>query len=79
MNRGQQLKKDLLLVVIHLFVCVETGDFMKNSNFTGRAHRTMQSAFGPYTSHDIYEETEGGWLWPVVSFAATLALVLILF
>lgn len=46
---------------------------------TKRYPRTMQEAFGPYTSHDIYEETERGGLWPVVSFAATLALAVILF
>ena len=48
-----------------------------SSAYTGRAHRTMTSAFGPYTSDEIYEEKEGYWLWPVVSFAATLAMLVI--
>jgi hypothetical protein len=39
--------------------------------------RTLQEAFGPYTSDDIYEEKEVEWLWPVVSFAATLAMLVI--
>ena len=50
---------------------------MQNSNFTGRVHRTMQSAFGPYTDDIIYEETEGTWAWVVVSFVATLAMLAI--
>lgn len=29
-----------------------------HSNYTGRAHRDMQSAFGPYTSHYIAEKPE---------------------
>lgn len=50
---------------------------MENSNFTGRVHRTMQSAFGPYTSDYINEEKESDWTWAAVSFVATLALLLI--
>lgn len=26
----------------------------RSSNYTGRVHRTMDSAFGPYTSHDLH-------------------------
>lgn len=37
--------------------------------------RTMQEAFGPYTSDDIYEEKEGNWAWAVVYFVATLVLL----
>jgi hypothetical protein len=50
---------------------------MQNSNFTGRVHRTMQSAFGPHTSDEIYEEKEESWVWVVVSFAAMLAMLVI--
>ena len=41
----------------------------------GRYPRTMQEAFGPYTSDEIYEEESC--LWVVVSFAATLAMLVI--
>ena len=30
---------------------------MKNSNWTGRTPRDMQSAFGPYTDNQIAEDT----------------------
>lgn len=42
----------------------------------GRYPRTMQDAFGPYTSDEIYEE-ESDWVWVVVSFAAMLAMLVI--
>lgn len=42
-----------------------------------RHPRTLQEAFGPYTSDDIYEEKEGEWLWLAVSFAAMLAMLVI--
>lgn len=29
---------------------------MNNSNWTGRTNRTMQEAFGPYTSRSINEQ-----------------------
>jgi hypothetical protein len=41
----------------------------------GRYPRTMQEAFGPYTSDEIYEEESC--LWVVVSFAAMLAMLVI--
>jgi hypothetical protein len=41
----------------------------------GRYPRTMQEAFGPYTSDEIYEEESC--LWVVVYFAAMLAMLVI--
>jgi hypothetical protein len=41
-----------------------------------RYPRTMQEAFGPYTSDEIYEK-ESDWVWVVVSFAAMLAMLVI--
>ena len=48
------------------------GDTMINERYP----RTMQEAFGPYTSDEIYEE-ESDWVWVVVSFAAMLAMLVI--
>lgn len=44
---------------------------------TKRHPRTLQEAFGPYTSDYINEEKESDWTWAAVSFVATLALLLI--
>ena len=41
-----------------------------------RYPRTVQEAFGPYTSDDIYEE-ESDSVWVVVSFVAMLAMLVI--
>jgi len=31
---------------------------MHSSNYTGRAHRTINSAFGPYTNHVLHPMPE---------------------
>jgi hypothetical protein len=31
---------------------------VNTSNYTGRVHRTLQSAFGPYTDNRLYEKDE---------------------
>lgn len=49
---------------------------MNNSNWTGRTHRTMQEAFGPYTSRSIYEPYKPmDWQDKAVVIASVLALV----
>lgn len=47
------------------------------SGMNGRFPRTLQQAFGPHTSDEIYEEKEESCLWVVVSFAAMLAMLVI--
>ena len=39
----------------------------KTSNYTGRVHRTMNSAFGPYTHDYIYDDDDdiNWWWWAV--------------
>lgn len=34
---------------------------MKNSSYDGRSRRTMQEAFGPYTSHEVVEPCDGSY------------------
>lgn len=49
---------------------------MNNSNWTGRTNRTMQEAFGPYTSRSIHEQyTPMDWQDKAVVIASVLALV----
>jgi hypothetical protein len=50
-------------------------NYLGDTMINGRYPRTMQEAFGPYTSDEIYEEESC--LWVVVSFAATLAMLVI--
>lgn len=40
----------------------------RSSSFTGRAHRDLRSAFGPYTSTEFYDQdaTDYGALWWIV-------------
>lgn len=47
----------------------------RNSNYTGRAPRDLQSAFGPYTSGKIEEDgsTPFGWQEVVVVIASLIA------
>lgn len=47
-----------------------------HSNWTGRTHRTMQSAFGPHTSQTIYEEVTTHQHDKIVMWACVVALVL---
>ena len=49
------------------------------SGMNGRFPRTLQQAFGPYTHEYIYDDDEKKkvWIWPVVSFVATLAMLVI--
>jgi len=51
-------------------------NYLGDTMINGRYPRTMQEAFGPYTSDEIYEE-ESDWVWVVVSFAAMLAMLVI--
>jgi hypothetical protein len=46
---------------------------MNNSNWTGRTHRTMVSAFGPYTSQRIDEPVHVS--DRIVTWASSVALV----
>jgi len=50
-------------------------NYLGDTMINGRYPRTMQEAFGPYTSDEIYEEESC--LWVVVSFAAMLAMLVI--
>lgn len=40
---------------------------MQKSNYTGKVHRTMKSAFGPYTHEYIYDDDDdtNWWFWLV--------------
>jgi len=51
-------------------------DYLGDTMINERYPRTMQEAFGPYTSDEIYEE-ESDWVWGVVSFVAMLAMLVI--
>jgi len=51
---------------------------MKNSNYTLRSSRTLQEAFGPYTSTKISEPKQNpghGWLWWSAMVAVCVATV----
>ena len=52
---------------------------MQKSNYTGRVHRTMNSAFGPYTHDYIYDDDDdiNWWWWAVWVVLAIGAGVLI--
>ena len=50
----------------------------RSSSWTGRAPRTMQDAFGPYTSHAIHETAPQHRAWPWLVWAAVLVCCLLL-
>ena len=51
-----------------------------NSSHTGRAARNMQTAFGPYTSHDLQpmpERSYTAFWWACMAAIAVVAVVLV--
>ena len=53
---------------------------MQNSSYDGRARRTLNEAFGPYTSRDFHEVDPpgypAGW-WAAMVVVAVLSLIAI--
>ena len=51
----------------------------RNSSHTGRASRSLNEAFGPYTSRDFQERETGyaGWWWYSMAVIAVLTVVII--
>jgi len=51
---------------------------MKHSNYTGRTPRTLNSAFGPYTSDRIDEDPAETWMfWLAVSVTVLLVTLIV--
>ena len=52
---------------------------MKNSNYTGRTPRTLNSAFGPYTDEYIYDDDPAQpWMfWLAVGVTVLLAVLIV--
>lgn len=46
-----------------------------SSNWTGRTHRTLQSAFGPYARIHTERKSPPAWPWMVGICAAVLLMV----
>lgn len=54
---------------------------MKNSSWTGRAPRSLQDAFGPYTDRYVYDTSpkdKHGWVYAAVCLVASAAIGAIL-
>ena len=49
-----------------------------NSNYTGKTPRSLQSAFGPYTSNEINDHKPMDWQDKVVLTSCTITLVFVI-